>query len=57
MPVVGTLVLAAPFFLARSSMPAWQALVIGFVLFTILMLTITMLKTKYWDRETPWQAR
>jgi NADH-quinone oxidoreductase subunit H len=35
-PVVGTLILAAPFFLARSSMPAWQALVIGFVLFNLL---------------------
>jgi NADH-quinone oxidoreductase subunit H len=38
-PVIGTLVLAAPFFLARSSMPAWQALVIGFVLFNILAVT------------------
>jgi NADH-quinone oxidoreductase subunit H len=35
-PVLGTLILAAPFFLARSSMPAWQALVIGFVLFNLL---------------------
>jgi NADH-quinone oxidoreductase subunit H len=35
-PVVATLILAAPFFLARSSMPAWQALVIGFVLFNLL---------------------
>jgi NADH-quinone oxidoreductase subunit H len=38
-PVIGTLVLAAPFFLARSSMPAWQALVIGFVLFNLLAVT------------------
>jgi NADH-quinone oxidoreductase subunit H len=37
-PVVGTLILAAPFFLARSSMPAWQALVIGFVLFNLLVI-------------------
>jgi NADH-quinone oxidoreductase subunit H len=37
-PVVGTLILAAPFFLARSSMPAWQALVIGFVLFNLLAI-------------------
>jgi NADH-quinone oxidoreductase subunit H len=37
-PVVGTLILAAPFFLARSSMPAWQALIIGFVLFNLLAI-------------------
>jgi NADH-quinone oxidoreductase subunit H len=35
-PVVGTLILAAPFLVARSSMPAWQAIVIGFVLFNIV---------------------
>ena len=35
-PVVVTLLLAAPFWIARSSMPAWQALVIGFVLFNLL---------------------
>ncbi|HEX3427166.1 MAG TPA: complex I subunit 1 family protein [Candidatus Limnocylindrales bacterium] len=35
-PVIGTLILAAPFFLARSSMPAWQALLIGFILFNLL---------------------
>ena len=34
-PVIGTLLLAAPFLLARSSMPAWQAIVIGFVLFNL----------------------
>jgi NADH-quinone oxidoreductase subunit H len=38
-PVFGTLLLAAPFFLARSSMPAWQALVIGFVLFNLVAVT------------------
>ena len=37
-PVVGTLILAAPFFLARSSLPAWQAIVIGFVLFNLLAI-------------------
>jgi NADH-quinone oxidoreductase subunit H len=37
-PVIGTLVLAAPFWLARSSMPAWQALIIGFVLFNLLVI-------------------
>jgi NADH-quinone oxidoreductase subunit H len=35
-PVLGTLILAAPFFLARSSMPIWQALIIGFVLFNLV---------------------
>jgi NADH-quinone oxidoreductase subunit H len=35
-PVVATLLLAAPFWIARSSMPVWQALVIGFVLFNLL---------------------
>ena len=38
-PVVGTLILAAPFWLARSSMPGWQALIIGFVLFNLLAVT------------------
>src|SRR6266487_1763271 len=37
-PVVGTLLLAAPFFLARSSMPAWRALVVGFVLFNLVAI-------------------
>jgi NADH-quinone oxidoreductase subunit H len=36
-PVIGTIVLAAPFWIARSSMPTWQALVIGFVLFNLLV--------------------
>jgi len=35
-PVIGTLLLAAPFLLARSSMPAWQAIIIGFVLFNLV---------------------
>jgi NADH:ubiquinone oxidoreductase subunit H len=39
LPVIGTLVLAAPFYVARSSMPAWQALVIGFVLFNLIAVT------------------
>jgi NADH-quinone oxidoreductase subunit H len=38
-PVVGTLVLAAPFIVARSSMPLWQAIVIGFVLFNLVAIT------------------
>ena len=37
-PVIGTLVLAAPFWIARSSMPWWQAIVIGFVLFNLLVI-------------------
>jgi len=36
-PLVGTIVLAAPFWIARSSMPTWQALIIGFVLFNLLV--------------------
>ena len=35
-PVIGTLLLAAPFWVARSSMPFWQALIVGFVLFNLL---------------------
>jgi NADH-quinone oxidoreductase subunit H len=38
-PLVGTLVLAAPFLVARSSMPVWQAIVIGFVLFNLVAIT------------------
>ncbi|MCJ7710820.1 MAG: NADH-quinone oxidoreductase subunit H [Chloroflexi bacterium] len=35
-PVVLTLVFAAPFYLARSSRPAWQALLLGFVAFNLV---------------------
>jgi NADH-quinone oxidoreductase subunit H len=35
-PVVATLILAAPFWLLRPSWPAWWGLVIGFVLFNLL---------------------
>ncbi|MES2210669.1 MAG: complex I subunit 1 family protein [Chloroflexota bacterium] len=35
-PVIGTLVLAAPFYLVRSSMRWWVALIIGFVLFNVV---------------------
>jgi NADH-quinone oxidoreductase subunit H len=35
-PPVLTLVFAAPFWMLRSSMPAWQALIIGFVIFNLL---------------------
>ncbi|MEO8207658.1 MAG: complex I subunit 1 family protein [Chloroflexota bacterium] len=35
-PPIGTLVLAAPFYLMRSSMRWWVALIIGFVLFNVV---------------------
>ena len=41
-PVVGTLIFAAPFYLARSSMPAWQAIVIGFVIFNIVAVALVL---------------
>ena len=37
-PPLLILALAAPFYIARSSMPWWQALVIGFVLFNLLVV-------------------
>jgi NADH-quinone oxidoreductase subunit H len=37
-PVIGTLVFAAPFWLFRSSMPGWQALIIGFVIFNLVFV-------------------
>ena len=37
-PVIGTLVLGAPFYLLRSSMKWWHALIIGFVLFNVVMV-------------------
>jgi len=37
-PVVLTLVFAAPIYLIRSSTPAWQALVLGFVLFNVVAI-------------------
>ncbi|HEX5014011.1 MAG TPA: complex I subunit 1 family protein [Candidatus Limnocylindrales bacterium] len=37
-PIAGTLILAAPFLVARSSMPWWQAVIIGFVLFNLLAI-------------------
>ncbi|MEO7664206.1 MAG: complex I subunit 1 family protein [Candidatus Limnocylindrales bacterium] len=36
-PLIGTLVLAAPFYLLRSSMRWWVALIIGFVLFNLVV--------------------
>ncbi len=37
-PLVGTLVLSLPFLLTRSAMPAWQAIVLGFVLFNVAVV-------------------
>ncbi len=37
-PVVLTLVFAAPIYLMRSSTPAWQALVLGFVMFNVVAI-------------------
>ena len=37
-PIVGTLILATPFLLARSSLPAWQALVLGFLAFNVIVI-------------------
>jgi len=35
-PLVLTLAFATPFYLVRSSMPAWQALVLGFIAFNVV---------------------
>ncbi len=35
-PLVLTLLFAAPFYLARSSTPAWQALLLGFITFNVV---------------------
>ncbi|HET7727245.1 MAG TPA: complex I subunit 1 family protein [Candidatus Limnocylindrales bacterium] len=37
-PLVATLVFATPFWLARSSMPFWQALILGFIAFNVLAI-------------------
>jgi NADH-quinone oxidoreductase subunit H len=39
-PLLVTLALAAPFYLMRSRMPAWQALVAGFVLANVLLIGV-----------------
>src|SRR3954453_14453294 len=41
-PLMGTLVLAVPFWLARSSMPTWQALVLGFLAFNLVVILLFM---------------
>ena len=37
-PVVFTLAFAAPFYLAQSSRPAWQALLLGFLTFNVVII-------------------
>jgi NADH-quinone oxidoreductase subunit H len=41
-PVVGTLIFATPFWLARSSRPGWEALVLGFVVFNLVAIAFVM---------------
>lgn len=41
-PVVGTLALAAPFWVGDSRLKAWQALVIGFVLFNVVAVAVLL---------------
>ena len=38
-PVIGTLILAAPFWLASSRVKGWQALIMGFILFNLVAVT------------------
>jgi len=33
---------------------SFEGALVAFALFTVVMLGVTMIKTKYWDRETPW---
>ncbi len=35
---------------------SFEGALLGFVVFTLVMLAIAMLKTKYWDRQEPWNA-
>ena len=41
-PLVGTLLFSAPFWIARSSMPTWQALLIGFVIFNVVAVAVVL---------------
>jgi NADH-quinone oxidoreductase subunit H len=38
LPLALTVIFALPFYLTRSSMPAWQALIIGFLLFNLVAI-------------------
>jgi NADH-quinone oxidoreductase subunit H len=50
MPVVLTIIFAAPFYLARSSTPAWQALLLGFIVFNVVAIAaVTLLAYVNWD--------
>jgi len=42
-PVVLTVIFAVPFYLARSTRPAWQALVLGFLLFILVAVGLLFL--------------
>jgi NADH-quinone oxidoreductase subunit H len=39
-PLLVTLALAAPFYMRRDNLPAWQSLVVGFVLFNVLAIGV-----------------
>ena len=41
-PVVGTLVLGAPFWLARPDRPTWEALVLGFIAFNLVAVAVIL---------------
>jgi NADH-quinone oxidoreductase subunit H len=41
-PVVGTLILAAPFWLARSDRPSWEALALGFIAFNLVAVAAVL---------------
>ncbi|HLA15867.1 MAG TPA: complex I subunit 1 family protein [Candidatus Limnocylindrales bacterium] len=42
-PLIGTLLFAAPFAVSRRRMPLWQALVIGFLLFNVVAVIVISL--------------
>jgi uncharacterized membrane protein len=35
---------------------SFSGALVAFAIFTVVMLAVAMLKTKYWDGETPWRA-
>jgi NADH-quinone oxidoreductase subunit H len=39
-PVVGTLIFAAPFWLASSRLPTWAALIAGFIVFNLVVVAV-----------------
>jgi NADH-quinone oxidoreductase subunit H len=41
-PPIGTLAFAAPFWLFRSNLPGWQAVVIGFVIFNLVAVAAVL---------------